>query len=147
MNADALVRPIIESKCFSQLLGGDGDIKISVRADAPPSKKEYLRRIMAREGRGDFNDEIRPMLEEGIEFHLSDGKGKKRRWSSWIIVPDGRMIIMSFSGQGVLDWVPNELGFVGDPKKLHVRYYNVGVIVTPDGEIARVVERRYEEGD
>jgi hypothetical protein len=59
----------------------------------------------------------------------------------WAVLNDGRLLIYGFTGDGVLDWKPDELGFTGDARKLQSFFINrIGVFVGPQGEIAEVVQ-------
>ena len=69
------------------------------------------------------------MLREGFQ-----------RTSQWAILEDGRLLLYGFTGNGVLDWKPDELGFQGEQRMLQSSSINiVGVFVGPEGRITDVV--------
>jgi hypothetical protein len=87
-------------------------------------------------GRAAFYDRIQPALRRSLGFSLREGQ----RVSEWAILEDGRLLLYGFTGDGVLDWKPDELGFQGDQRMLHSSTINrVGVFMGPTGTITEVV--------
>ena len=75
-----------------------------------------------------------------MAFTLREGTVFKSRTSQWIILPNGKLVLVKFSGDGVLGWSPRELGFRGTEGQLRGNTYNmVGVFLTPEGQIEKVV--------
>jgi hypothetical protein len=55
-------------------------------------------------------------------------------------LPDGKLLLVRFDGDGVLDWTPEDLGFCGLERHLRDYSFNmVGVFLTSDGQIEKVV--------
>ena len=119
-------------------LKGPGDLAVEVKAEGSPDH-EWLRGHMDKVGRAAFYDHIQPSLRRSLGFLLREGRN---RASEWAILEDGRLLLYGFSGDGVLDWKPYELGFQGDQRTLRWLSFNinhVGVFVGPEGTITKVV--------
>jgi hypothetical protein len=57
-----------------------------------------------------------------------------------VVLDDGRLLLYGFTGNGVLDWKPVDLGFQGEPRMLQSMLINfVGVFVDAEGQITEVV--------
>ena len=78
-------------------------------------------------------------MEQGLAFTLREGTVFKSRTSEWILLPNGKLVLVRFSGDGVLGWSPQELGFRGPEGQLRDIYNMVGVFLTPEGQIEKVV--------
>jgi hypothetical protein len=139
-SADARVRPILQSSWVVGILRGGGTLAIEVDPEGTMANDPYLRGHMAKVGLGELYDEIKPLMEHGLAFTLREGTGFKSRTSEWILLLNGKLVLVKFSGDGVLGWSPQELGFRGREGELRGNNYNmVGVFLTPEGQIEKVV--------
>jgi hypothetical protein len=124
-----------------KLVDGSSEISIEVTPNGSMADDSYLRGHMAKVGLGNFYDQIKPRMERGLAFTLREGSVRKRRTSEWITLPEGNLLL-KFSGNGVLEWTPEELGVHSRELDPHgFTYNNVGVFLTPDGAIEKVVPR------
>ena len=138
-SADARVRPVLHSSWVQGLLRGDGTLAIEVAPEGSMADDPYLRGHMAKVGLGELYDQIKPLMEQGLAFTLREGTVFKSRTSEWILLPNGKLVLVRFSGDGVLGWSPQELGFRGPEGQLRDIYNMVGVFLTPEGQIEKVV--------
>jgi len=137
--ADARMRPVLQSTWVMGLLRKPGEITIAVEPTGSMADKLYLREYMAEVGLDSFYVEIKPLMEEGLAFTLRERNGIKPRTSQWIVLPNQKLLLVQFTGDGVLDWTPDQLGFRGDRKRLEGINFNcVGVFVSAAGQIEKV---------
>jgi len=135
--ADARVAPLLKQEWLMSRFKGSTNLSIEVKPEGSPDH-QWLRGHMEKAGLVAFYDRIQPALRRALGFRLSEGL---RRGSQWAILEDGRLVIYGFTGEGVLDWQPDELGFQGDERMLHSSTINqVGVFVGPAGAISEVAQ-------
>jgi len=137
-NADGRGAMLLKQEWLVSRLKGPGDLAVEVKAEGSPDH-EWLRGHMDKVGRAAFYDRIQPSLRRSLGFLLREGRN---RASEWAILEDGRLLLYGFSGDGVLDWKPYELGFQGDQRTLRWSSYtinHVGVFVGPQGTVTEVV--------
>jgi hypothetical protein len=135
--ADARVAPLLKQDWLVSRLNSATNVSVEVKAEGSPDH-QWLRGQMEEAGRVDFYDRIAPELRRSLGFLLREGF---KRTSEWAVLNDGRLLIYGFTGDGVLDWKPDELGFIGDARKLQSFFLNrIGVFVGPQGEITEVVQ-------
>jgi hypothetical protein len=135
-HADARVEPVLNQGWLVSRLKGPGQVSLGVNAEGSPDH-QWLRGHMDKVGRAGFYDRIQPALSRAVGFILREGV---RRSSEWAVLEDGRLLLYGFTGDGVLDWKPDQLGFKGDERLLHSMSINfVGVFLGPDGRITEVV--------
>jgi hypothetical protein len=134
-NADRRVAPLREQKWLMSRFESPAGLSVEVKAEGSPDH-QWLRGHMEKVGRAAFYDRIQPALRRSLGFSLREGQ----RASEWAILEDGRLLLYGFTGDGVLDWKPDELGFQGDQRMLHSFNINrVGVFIGPEGKITEVV--------
>lgn len=139
-SADARVQPILRNPWLVSLVQGEEKYTIEVAPEGSPADDGIMRGHAAKVGLGGFHDEHQSLMRRGLFFTLRDNTGRTTRTSGWFVLPDGKLLLVRFSGDGVLDWSPEELGFSGLEKHLRDYSYNmVGVFVTSDGQIEKVV--------
>ena len=138
-SADTRVRPILQSSWVMGLLRGGGTATIEVAPEDSMAKDRYLRG-MAKVSLGELYDQIKPLIEQGLAFTLRERIGRNSPTSSWILLSNGKLVLVKFTGDHVLGWSPQELGFRGPEERLGGDHYNtVGVLLTPEGQIEKVV--------
>lgn len=138
-NADTRVSPLLNSRWAAGLTERSADFSLEVAPAGSMADDRYLRGHMAKVGLDEFYDQVVPLMRQGLAFILREGN---KRTSEWVVLPNGNFLLVKFAGDGVLDWSPSELGFRGNPSDLQGISYNmVGVFLTPDGRIERVVPR------
>jgi hypothetical protein len=131
-NAQARVAPLLEHKWLASLLNGSTNVSMEVLQGSPD--QPWLRGHMQEVGRVAFYDRIRPALQRSLGFRLREAGPNV---SEWALLEDGRLLLYKFSGDGVLDWAPDELGFYGTPVPNYVQ--TIAVFVGPGGTITEVV--------
>ena len=135
-SAEARVAPLLKQQWLVSPLNRSANLELSVQAQGSPDH-QWLRGHMDKVGRAAFYDRIQPALRRSLGFLLREGV---HRSSNWALLDDGRLLLYGFTGDGVLDWSPDELGFRGDSRMLQSSTIkSVGVFVGPDGKIAEVV--------
>ena len=135
-NADGRVAPLLKQEWLMSRFKSPGGLSAEVKAEGSPDH-QWLRGHMDKVGRAAFYDRIQPALRRSLGFLLREGS---QRASEWAILEDGRLLLYGFTGDGVWDWKPDELGFQGDERMLHSSTINrVGVFVGPEGTITEVV--------
>jgi hypothetical protein len=135
-NADRRVAPLLKQEWLMSRFKSPGGLSVEVKAEGSPDH-QWLRGHMDKVGRAAFYDRIQPALRRSLGFLLREGS---QRSSEWAILEDGRLLLYGFTGDGVLDWWPAELGFQGDERMLHSWTINrVGVFIGPKGTITEVV--------
>ena len=133
--ADRRVAPLLKQEWLMSRFKSPAGLSVEVKAEGSPDHQS-LRGHMDKVGRAAFYDRIQPALRRSLGFLLREGQ----RVSEWAILEDGRLLLYGFTGDGVLDWKPDELGFQGDPRMLRSSTINrVGVFVGPEGRITEVV--------
>ncbi len=136
-NADARVAPLLKQHWFVSRLNSSTNLSVEVKAEGSPDH-QWLRGHMEKVGRAGFYDRIAPELRRSLGFLLREGY---KRSSEWAVLPDGRLLIYGFTGDGVLDWRPDELGFHGESRMLQSFTINrIGVFVGPRGQITDVIQ-------
>jgi len=136
--ADSRVAPLLRQKWVMSRLKTSEKVSVEVKPEGSPDN-EGLRSRMEKAELAAFYDRIQPSLARSLGFQLWEGF---RRASYWAILEDGRLLLYGFSGDGVLDWKPEELGFEGDRRTLRSFNINrVGVFVDPEGRIVEVAPR------
>ncbi len=136
-NADARVTPLLKQEWFVSRLNRSTNLSVEVKAEGSPDH-QWLRGHMEKVGRSGFYDRIAPDLRRSLGFLLREGY---KRSSEWAVLPDGRLLIYGFTGDGVLDWKPDELGFHGDSRMLQSFTINrIGIFVGPRGQITEVIQ-------
>jgi hypothetical protein len=134
-NAEARVAPLLKQEWLLSRLKGSADISVEVEPEGTPDHP-WLRGHMENVGRAAFYDRIQPALRRSLGFVLREGL---QRTSEWAILENGRLLLYGFTGNGVLDWKPAELGFQGEQRMLQSSSINrVGVFVGPAGRITEV---------
>jgi len=134
--ADTRVAPLLKQEWIMSRLKASAKISVEVKPEGSPDH-QWLREHMEKAGRAAFYDRIQPALARSLGFLLREGF---QRASEWAILEDGRLLLYGFTGDGVLDWKPEELGFEGDRRMLRSFAINrVGVFVGPDGSLKEVV--------
>ncbi len=134
--ADTRVAPLLKQEWLVSRLKGSTNVSVEVKPEGSPDH-QWLRGHMEKAGLAAFYDRIQPALHRSLGFVLREGLD---RASEWAILEDGRLLLYGFSGNGVLDWHPDELGFQGDQRMLRSFNINrVGVFVGPQGTITEVV--------
>jgi hypothetical protein len=135
-NADRRVGPLLKQEWLVSRLNRPGGPSAEVKAEGSPDH-QWLRGHMEKAGRAVFYDQIQPALRRSLGFLLREGP---RRASEWAILEDGRLLLYGFSGDGVLDWKPEDLGFEGVQRTRDLfTIKRVGVFVGPEGAITEVV--------
>ncbi len=133
--AQTKVDPLLEQNWLLSRVKGSNDFVVEVLLDSPDH--QWLRGHMEAAGQVAFYDRIQPALHRSLGFTLHEGI---YRASQWALLEDGRLLLYGFSGDGVLDWSPEQLGFHGDQRLLHSSSVNfVAVFVGPQGTITEVV--------
>ncbi len=118
-------------------LSRSNNVTVGVEPERSPDH-QWLRGHMDKVGRASFYDRIQPALRRSVGFVLREGP---QRSSEWAMLEDGRVLLYGFTGSGVLDWQPGELGFRGDSRLLRSYSINfIGVFVGPDGKLTEVVQ-------
>jgi hypothetical protein len=140
VSADARVQPILRNPWLVGLVQGEGKNIIQVAPEGSPTDDGIMRGHAAKVGLAGFYDEQQPRMRQGLFFTFCDNTGRKTRTSGWFVLPDGKLLLVRFTGDGVLDWTPEELGFCGLARHLRDYSFNmVGVFLTSDGQIEKVV--------
>jgi hypothetical protein len=140
-NADARVAPLLQQGWFLSRLNSSTNLSAEVQAEGSPDH-QWLRGHMDKVGRAGFYDRIAPDLRRSLDFRLREGY---KRSSEWAVLDDGRLLVYGFTGDGVLDWRPDELGFKDDPRLLRTLNINrIGVFVGPQGQITEAVQPQEE---
>jgi hypothetical protein len=135
-HAEARVAPLLKQQWLFSRLKCSADISVEVEPEGSPDHP-WLRGHMDKVGRAAFYDRIQPALRRSLGFVLREGF---QRTSEWAVLEDGRLFLHGFTGNGVLDWKPDELGFQGEQRMLQSSYINrVGVFVGSEGRITEVV--------
>ena len=135
-NADARLAPLLKQGWLMSRLNGSKNISLEVKAEGSPDH-QWLRGHMDKVGLAGFYDQIAPDLRQSLGFLLREGY---RRSSEWAVLPDGQLLIYGFTGDGVLDSKPDELGFEGEGRMLQsIAINRIGVFVGPQGQINRLV--------
>jgi hypothetical protein len=135
-SAETRVAPLLKQEWLMSRLKGSGNVSVAVKAEGSPDH-QWLRGHMDNVGRAAFYDRIQPALRRSQGFVIWEGF---RRSSEWAILDDGRLLLYGFTGNGVLDWKPVDLGFQGEPRMLQSMSINfVGVYVDAEGTITEVV--------
>jgi hypothetical protein len=98
--ADARLAPLLKQGWLMSRLNSSKDIALEVNAEGSPDH-QWLRGHMDKVGLADFYDHIAPDLRQSLGFLLREGY---RRSSEWAVLPDGRLLMYGFTGDGVLDW-------------------------------------------
>jgi len=138
--AEDRVAPLLKQQWLVSPLKRSSKLELAVQAQGSPDH-QWLRGHMDKVGRAAFYDRIQPALRRSLGFILREGS---QRSSEWAVLEDGRLLLYGFTGDGVLDWQPIELGFQGDARLLRSSTINsVGVFVGPDGKITEVVPAEY----
>ncbi len=136
-SAEARVAPLLEQEWLVSRLKGFGDVAVEVNLDGS-RHYQLLRGPMDKVGLAAFYDRIQPSLRRSLRFMLREDDP---RTSQWAIFEDGRILLYGFTGNGVLDWKPDDLGAPGSERRLGILFTNyVGVFVGPEGSITEVVE-------
>lgn len=139
-SADARVQPVLRNRWLVSLVQGEERYTIEVSPEGSPADDGIMRGHAAKVGLGGFHDEHQSLMQRGLFFTLRDNTGRSTRTSGWFVLPEGRLLLVWFEGDGVLGWTPQELGFRGLEKHLRDYSYNmVGVFVTSNGQIEKVV--------
>ncbi len=139
-SADARVQPILRNPWLVGLVQGEGKNSIQVAPEGSPADDGIMRGHAAKVGLAAFYDEQQPRMRQGLFFTFRDSTGRRTRTSGWFVLPDGKLLLVRFDGDGVLDWTPDELGFRGLERHLRDYSFNmVGVFLTADGQIEKVV--------
>ena len=134
--AEVKVAPLLKQEWLVLRLKGSARLEVEVEAEGSPDHP-WLREHMDKVGRAAFYDRIQPALRRSTKFVLREGASQS---SDWAVLEDGRFLLYGFTGNGVLDWSPEELGFQGDSRMLRSSSINcVGVFVGPDGKVTEVV--------
>lgn len=134
--AEVKVAPLLKQEWLVLRLKGSASLEVGVEAEGSPDHP-WLRGHMDKVGRAAFYDRIQPALRRSTKFILREGVSQS---SEWAVLEDGRFLLYGFTGNGVLDWSPQELGFQGDARMLRSSSINfVGVFVGPDGKVTEVV--------
>ncbi len=139
-SADARVQPILRNPWLVGLVQGEGKNSIQVAPEGSPADDGIMRGHAAKVGLAAFYDEQQPRMRQGLFFTFRDSTGRRTRTSGWFVLPDGKLLLVRFDGDGVLYWTPDELGFRGLERHLRDYSFNmVGVFLTADGQIEKVV--------
>jgi hypothetical protein len=137
-NAAARVAPLLKYPWLINRLQGPGQTSVEIHAQGSPDH-QWLRGHMAKVGLGGFYDRIQPQLKQSQGFLLREGT---KRTSEWAVLPDGKLLVFGFTGDGVLDWTPEQLGWQGDRRQLNsLSIQRIGVFVTSEGRLEEVVPR------
>jgi len=145
-NADTRVQPILQSAWLMGLFRSGDTVTIEVAPDSSISDDRYLRRSVAKVSLGEFYEEMRPLLEQGLAFRLRERAGRQSRASSWIVLPDQEFLLMRFAGDGVLGWSPEDLGLSGSTAERNTtRDTYVAVFVSADGQIEKVIPQAAQQ--
>jgi hypothetical protein len=133
--ADIKLDHLVRHKWLIARASSSSGNSIEVKAEGSPDHP-WLRGQMEKAGRAAFYDQVQPALSRSVGLLLREGRA---RTSEWALLDDGRLLLYGFTGDGVLDWKPEDLGFKGDPGKLSVLINRVGVFVGPEGGVSEVV--------
>lgn len=137
--ADTRAQPILQSPWLLGLVQGAGDATVEVAPTGLARDVLYWDDGMAKVGLKEFYDQIKRPLEQGQCFTLRERSGVNGRTSNWVVLPDGRLALVTFAGDGVLGWSAQTLGFQGHERQLNSFSVNlVGVFVSPAGQIEKV---------
>jgi len=135
-HAEARVAPLLKLEWLVLRLKGSAAVSVEVEPEGS-TDHPWLRGHMDKVGRAAFYDRIQPALRRSLGFVLREGF---QRTSEWAILEDGGLLLYGFTGNGVLDWKPDDLGFQGEQRMLQSSSINfVGVFVRPEGRITEVV--------
>jgi len=110
--ADARAAPLLKQQWLVSRVKGPGNVSLEVKPEGSLDQ-QWPRGQMAKAGLAAFYDRIQPALGRALGLLLREGPG---RASEWAILEDGRILLYGFSGDGVLDWTPEELGLQGDQR-------------------------------
>ncbi len=136
-NAETKIAPLLKWDWLLLRLKSSRDVSIEVDTDRSPDH-QWLRGHIEKAGLGAFYARIQPALHPALGVMLREGRN---RASYWAILEDGRYLLYGFSGKGVLDWKPDELGYRGPSRALDsLSIHRVGVFVSADGKITEVVQ-------
>jgi hypothetical protein len=138
--ADARVQPILRSRWLRNLIEGDGVATIEVTPEGSATDHPLLRGYVSSVVSAEDYDRLKPQLEQGLAFTLRERSRPdgRARISEWVVLPDRSLLLVTFAGDGVLQWTPAELGFRGEPSQLK-GLNAVAVRLTPEGQIDPVV--------
>ena len=133
-SAHARVAPLLKQEWLMSRIKGSAEVWVEVQAEGSPDNR-WLRGHMDKVGLVAFYDRIQPALSHSLGYVIREGV---RRSSEWALLDDGRLLLFGFTGNGVLDWKPVELGFRGKPDSNMINF--VGVYVGAGGMLTEVVQ-------
>ncbi len=134
--AEARVARLLKYRWLAEKADGTGNISISFKGS--PADHQALGRFMRAAGLGTFYERLQPDLQRAEAIVVWEGF---RRSSEWALLPDGKLLLLGFTGIGVFDWKPEELGYTGPTNNLAQSYTinRVAVYVGTEGKIEQVV--------